>query len=147
LLLWPTSDAPASQQVTPALRGPLGAKVPKLAWLALWASSACYLLLAANRAPQAVSQIFADMATGQAGWVKLIENSLATVTSNHGLAVSILLAVLCATAGLAIFTDRLTRPVLLLACLLGLLFWVAEGFGDLTTGQATDPNSGPLLVL
>jgi hypothetical protein len=27
------------------------------------------------------------------------------------------------------------------------LFWIAEGFGGLTTGQATDPNSGPLLIL
>jgi hypothetical protein len=34
-----------------------------------------------------------------------------------------------------------------LAGLLGLLFWVAEGFGGITTGQATDPNSGPLLIL
>ena len=35
----------------------------------------------------------------------------------------------------------------MLACLLGLLFWVAEGFGGIATGQATDPNSGPLLIL
>ena len=49
--------------------------------------------------------------------------------------------------GSAIFADRLARPALVLACLLGLLFWVAEGFGGLVTGQATDPNTGPLLIL
>ena len=35
----------------------------------------------------------------------------------------------------------------MLAGLLGLLFWVAEGFGGLSSGQATEPNSGPLLIL
>jgi hypothetical protein len=38
-------------------------------------------------------------------------------------------------------------PALVLACLLGLLPWVAQSFGGLTTGQATDPNSGALPVL
>jgi hypothetical protein len=154
LLLWPADDAapsapvaPASAQVAPALRGPLGASIPKLAWLVLWAGFGWYLLLPANRAPQAVSQIFASMATGQAGWMNRIEDGLATVTANHGLAVSVLLALLCTLTGLAIFTGRLTRPAVVLACLLGLLFWVTEGFGGLTTGRATDPNSGPLLVL
>ena len=37
--------------------------------------------------------------------------------------------------------------VRVLAGLLGLGFRVAEGFGGLTTGQATDPNSGLLLIL
>ena len=133
--------------VAPALRGPLGATVPKLAWLVLWAGPGCYLLLPANRAPKAVSQVFASMASGQAGWVKFIEDGLAAITAHHGLGVSILLALACAVAGIAIFADRLTRPTLVLACMLGLLFWMAEGFGGLTTGQATDPNSGPLLIL
>ncbi len=46
-----------------------------------------------------------------------------------------------------IFAGPLTRPALILAVLLGLLIWTAEGFGALTTGRATDPNTGPLLIL
>jgi hypothetical protein len=84
---------------------------------------------------------------GQAGWAKLADASLASVTAGHGLSVSVLLAVLCALTGLMIFSGRLARPAVLLACLLGCFFWLAEGFGGLATGQATDPNTGPLLIL
>ena len=37
--------------------------------------------------------------------------------------------------------------MLVIAAGLGVLFWVAEGFGGIFTGQGTDPNTGPLLVL
>jgi hypothetical protein len=131
----------------PAPRGPLGRLVPRLLWLLLWAKFAWYLLLSANRAPNAVSQTFATAADGQPGWVRAMENGLAGLTAQHGLAVSVLLAVLCAAAGLGIFAGRLTRPALVLAGLLGVAFWVAEGFGGIATGQATDPNTGPLLIL
>ena len=156
LLVWPSGDseepalAPAlGGAVGPglALRGPLGRLVPRLLWLLLWAKFAWYLLLSANRAPNAVSQTFATAAGGQPGWVRAIENGLAGLTAQHGLAVSVVLAVLCAAAGLGIFAGRLTRPALVLAGLLGVAFWVAEGFGGIATGQATDPNTGPLLIL
>ena len=87
------------------------------------------------------------MTAGQPGWVRLAQNSLASLTAGDGLAVSVLLAAACLLAGLADFTGRLTRPALVLAGALGLAFWVAEGFGGIATGQATDPNSGPLLIL
>jgi hypothetical protein len=129
------------------LRGPLGRLVPRLIWVLLWVKFAWYLILAANRAPDTVSQIFAAAAGGQPGWVRAIENNLASLTAGRGLAVSILLATACGLAGLGIFAGRLTRPALVLAGLLGLVFWVAEGFGGIATGQATDPNTGPLLIL
>lgn len=157
LLVWPAGDgtgedprlAPALGGAGPgrALGGPLGRLVPRLLWLLLWAKFAWYLLLPANRAPNAVSQIFAAAAGGQPGWVRAIETSAAGLTAGRGLAVSVLLAGACAAAGLGILDARLTRPALVLAGLLGLVFWVAEGFGGIATGQATDPNTGPLLVL
>jgi hypothetical protein len=128
----------------PALHGTLGPLVPKLAWLVLWGGSAWYLLLPGNRAPDAVSRIFA---AAPAGWAGFADSSLASVTAGRGLAVSVLAAVLCALTGLMIFSRRLARPAVLLACLLGWTFWLAEGFGGLATGQATDPNTGPVLIL
>ena len=158
LLVWPArDDAAEDSTLAPvwggaagsglALRGPLGRLVPRLLWLLLWAKFAWYLLLSANRAPNAVSQTFATAAGGQPGWLRAIENNLASLTAGRGLAVSILLAAACGAAGLGIFADRLTRPALVLAGLLGVAFWVAEGFGGIATGQATDPNTGPLLIL
>ncbi len=147
LLLWPTTDNPATAPPAPALRGPLGQRVPRLIWLTLWAEFAWYLLLPANRAPGAASRAFASMTAGQPGWLTAPARALAALTAGHGLAVSLLLAAACAVTGLAIFADRLVRPALVLAAVLGLVFWVAEGFGGIATGQGTDPNTGPLLIL
>jgi hypothetical protein len=147
LLLWPAPEHDGAAALAPALRGPLGPVLPRLAWLILWCGFGWYLLLPANRAPNAVSGVFAAAAAGQPGGMSSLGNGLASITAGHGLAASIVIWVLCDLVGLAIFAGRLVRPALILACLLGLLFWVAEGFGGLATGQATDPNSGPLLIL
>jgi hypothetical protein len=152
LLVWPKGDGEDASEsprrgLAPGLRGPLGRIVPRVIWLLLWVKFAWYLLLAANRAPGAISQVFASAASGQPGWVRAIEASLASLTAHHGLAASVLLAAACALAGAGIFAGPLTRPALVLAGLLGLAFWVAEGFGGIATGTATDPNSGPLLIL
>jgi hypothetical protein len=147
VLIWPARDDPGTARLSPALRGPLGPFAAEVAWLVLWAGFACYLILPANRAPGAISQDFTSMAAGQPGWVRFIQQNLAAITAGHGLAASLAVAAACALAGAGIFADRLTRPAVALACLLGLLFWAAEGFGGITTGQATDPNSGPLLIL
>jgi len=147
LLVWPGRDDPRTARLAPALRGPLGKAIPRLAWLVLWAGFGWYLLLPGNRAPDAVSRIFTGAAAAQPGWLKPAGTGLAGLTTGHGLAASILLYVLCGLAALGIFCARTTRPALVLAGLLGLVFWVAEGFGGLSTGRATDPNSGPLLIL
>jgi len=147
VLLWPTGDDRGTASLTPALGGPLGRRVPALAWLTLWTAFACYLLLPANRAPGAISQAFTTMTGGQPSWLQVPGHTLATLTAGHGQAPAIALAALCVLTGAGIFADRLARPALILAALLGLLIWTAEGFGALTTGQATDPNTGPLLIL
>jgi hypothetical protein len=72
---------------------------------------------------------------------------LANLTAGHGLAISVVIWAACCAAGLGIATPRLAKPALALAGLLGAVFWVAEGFGGIATGQGTDPNSGLLLIL
>jgi hypothetical protein len=47
-----------------------------------------------------------------------------------------------------VFIPQLTRPALITAVVLAALIWVfGENFGEIPTGDATDPNSGPLLAL
>jgi hypothetical protein len=43
---------------------------------------------------------------------------------------------------------RLRRPVIGLGIVLAAVFWAAgQSFGELFSGQATDPSTGPLLML
>jgi hypothetical protein len=58
------------------------------------------------------------------------------------------LAVCFALTALGVFVPRLRRPTVVLSIALAALIWiVGEHLGEITSGQATDPNSGPLLVL
>jgi hypothetical protein len=146
MLLWPAPRPPAAQPVSPARSGPLGATVPGLLWLVLWGSFGYYLLLPANRAPAAVGQLL-SVTDGQPGWLTAIMNGLSRLAGQRGTEISVVLAAACALVALGVFDRRVIRPALVAATVLGLLFWIAEGLGGIFTGQGTDPNTGPLLIL
>ena len=145
-LLWPKSRPAGRRWLSPATSGPLGSVLPKALWLTLWGSFAYFLVLPENRAPDGVSQAFA-FTVGQPGWLTSIMNDLSRLTSARGTEISAALAVLCVLVVWGVFTAPTLRPALLAAMGLGLLFWLAQGLGGILTGQGTDPNTGPLLVL
>lgn len=146
VLLWPTARTPAGRLTSVATASPVGATAAGLAWLALWGSFAAYLLLPANRAPDAISALLSHT-DGQPGWITVIMNNVSRAADQRGLAISIVLAILCVGVTSASLARSLLRPALVLAIVLGLLFWIAEGFGGVFTGQGTDPNSGLLLIV
>ncbi len=146
VLLWPADRPRTSRTSSPATRGPLGATAANLLWLILWGSLGYYLLLPGNRSPDAISGIF-SVTDGQPGWITSLMNGLSGLAGQRGTEISVVLAVCCAVAAVGVFGIRVIRPALILAMALGLLFWAAEGFGGILTGQGTDVNTGPLLVL
>lgn len=146
LLLWPAPPPPGRQVTSPAQSGPLGAVAANLLWSALWGSFAYFLLLPENRSPDAIGGLF-SVTDGQPGWIISVMNGLSSLAGQRGLEISVVLAVLCALVACGIFAQPAIRPALVVAMALGLLFWIAEGFGGIFTGQGTDPNTGPLLVL
>jgi hypothetical protein len=145
IVLWPTARTPASELRSPATAGPLG-RAAILAWVALWGSFAYYLLLPANRAPGAISRVL-SVSDGQPAWVAATMSGLSRAADGRGTAISVALAVLCGIVALGVLARETIRTALVIAAALGLLFWIAEGFGAILTGQGTDPNSGPLLIL
>jgi hypothetical protein len=134
IVLWPTQ---------PAVLGATGAN---FLWLVLWGGFAHYLLLPANRAPDAITRIF-SATDGQPRWVAATMTLFAHAAGHRGAQVSVVLAVVCAGVALGVFSPWARRPVLVIAAGLGVLFWVAEGFGGIFTGQGTDPSTGPLLIV
>ena len=130
-----------------AAGSPLGLTGARVAWLVLWGSFAYFILQAANRAPGAVRDTFAGLAAGEPGWIAAMDRGIASAAGGHGLAISIGLAVVFVAAGLGVFWPATTRPALLLSVIVALAIWVlGENFGEIATGQGTDPNTGLLLV-
>ena len=65
-----------------------------------------------------------------------------------GTLLPVLLAGVFAAIGVAIFVPAAARLAVLLSIAAALSIWaVGEFFGGILTGQATDPNTGPLLAL
>jgi hypothetical protein len=150
VLVWPREAAAgeaATSDESVAASSPLRAAGSKLVWLVLWVLFVFETLRPANRASSALHDMIAGMADGEPAWIKSIDRWGAGLV-DHGLATSIVLAVAFAAIAICVYVRPVTRPLLLLAIAVSLAMWVvAQDFGELATGDATDPNSGPLLVL
>ena len=147
VLLWP-ADRPGVTAPFVAARA-VGAPAARLLWLVLWGSLAYFALTPANRAPSALPDMIVGMTGGEPGWVTGLENHAAAVLANQGLTASIVLAVALAVIAIGVFLPPpLARSTLVLALVVAAFIWVfGEAFGQILTGGATDPNSGPLLAL
>lgn len=148
VLLWPAS---ADAGPFPAA-GALGAQRAKIAWSALWIAMAYLTLQPTNRAPSAftVAMTGGMMSMGEPRWYTSLQDPLARLTLGHDLAIAIILAVLLALIAASVWlpATALVRAGLVAAMVLGLVYWVCgQAFGMPFMGMATDPNSGPLLVL
>jgi hypothetical protein len=146
VLLWPSGPRAGERCLADR---PLGASVARAAWAVLWCSMAFFALLASNRAPDGLSHMIAGMAPGGPPWLTALDNHVAHALAGDGLAASIVLALLCVVVGVGILGPVVVaRGVLVMSGLLAAAIWVVgEAFGGIFSGAATDPNSGPLLML
>ena len=131
-----------------AAGSPLGDRGARLAWLALWGSSAFLLLQAANRAPLGLHDTFAGLAAGEPGWLAAVDHTVAAAVGDQGTLVSVLLATVFAAIAAGVLRSGTTMPALVAGIVIALLIWLAgENIGGIFTGHGTDPNTGPLLIL
>jgi hypothetical protein len=145
ILLWPADR----DEMAPFIAGrAVGRHAARAAWLAMWGSMAAFALLPSSRAPHGMSTILTTMAQGQPAWLAWIDTHAANTLGAHGLAASIVLAILLIAVAVGIYLpDRSTKPAIAAAIALAVVIWLAEGIGGIFTGAGTDPNSGPLLGL
>jgi len=91
----------------------------------------------------------ADAGTGEPGWLAALDRGAASLLAGQGLAASIVLAAALAVIAAGVYLPpAAARAAPLLAIVVALVTWVfGEALGMIMAGGATDPNSGPLLVL
>ncbi len=146
VLLWPADRATPAP--FPAARA-VGAHVARALWLVLWLSLTYFALTPANRAPGAVSGMISGMTSGEPHWLSSLMNGAASLVSGEGLATSIALAVALVVIAVGVYLPApVAKGTMALAVVVSLVIWVvAEAFGGILAGGATDVNSGPLLIL
>jgi len=152
VLVWPRKrgrgeSGPA--EVGPAAaEGPLGARGGQAVWAVVWCGLGILWLLPANRAAGSVSGAITNAVSGEPGWLAHVPLSVAHVLGNAGGSVAVACAVLSFVIGLGPLVTRRPTVFLVAGAALALDYWVfGEAFGGVFTGLATDPNTGPLLVL
>jgi hypothetical protein len=143
LLLWPrTEDTRAA-----ARGGLLGQPGARAAVALLWVGLGGLWLLPANRARDAVQQAIADAPSG-ARWLTDVQTPVAHAAAGHGLTIAVLAAIISTTIGVSILLARWIRSMLALSAVIALFYFiVGQGLGGMLTGTATDPGTGPLLIL
>ena len=144
VLLWPSegSDTPFVAART------VGVTTAKAIWAVVWGLLALLAVVGSGRSPQALHDLVAGY-TGQPGWLAHIDRSTDSLLLHHGTTAAFLLAVVCAVVAVGIYLPpQFTKVTLVLGIVTFVLIWVAtENFGGILAGGATDPNSGPLVII
>ncbi|HEX6714823.1 MAG TPA: hypothetical protein VF066_15640 [Thermoleophilaceae bacterium] len=118
------------------------------AWAAVWVGGAVLQLLPGQNSGAAVASAVTSGSDGAPAWLARLADSAAGWAAGGGTAVVVGLALVEALVGVGSLV-RVTRvPAVALGLALTLDFWVlGQQAGALYSGQATDPNSGPVLAL
>jgi hypothetical protein len=147
ILLWP-SDRVGPRPSFPAARA-VGRRAATVVWVAAWAGLAVLALLGSGRSPQGLHDLIVSLSPGEPGWLQAVDRHAGSLISHEGLAVALGLVAVCAVVALGVFLPvRWARATLVLAVVSAVVIWVVgQDFGTILAGGATDPNSGPLLVL
>ncbi len=141
LAAWPAGSRGDSSVQPPSWTGSV--------WAVLWIGYAVLDLLPGNGASPTVA---GDLTTGAATvpqWLGVFDRRLASGVHGLGSAYAVLLVAAELTIGILSLTRGSLRPVAYWSGIgLAALYWAAgQSFGQLFSGQATDPSTGPLVML
>jgi hypothetical protein len=144
LAVWPASDGRNPRNADEAA---IAGWFP-FAWLVLWIGGALLQLLPSQRGTAALHDQLGS-ADGTPAWLTSLHHLAGTVLSHAGSAPFIALVSAMVLIGLGGLAGRPWRTAAAVAgAVVAITFWVlGQNVGELYSGQATDPNTGPLIVL
>jgi hypothetical protein len=118
------------------------------AWAVLWIGAAIFQLLPGQNTGSGLASLLSSSASAAPHWLARIDTSLAGWASRNGaLAVSVTAAVPF-LVGVGALSRRTRTWALAVGLVLSIAIWAfGQDLGQLYTGQATDPNSAPLIAL
>ena len=145
VLLWPRqgSDRPfvAARLV--------GERAAKVIWAATWTLLSVLCVVGSGRQPQTLHDLVAALDNGQPGWLAHIDRASESFFLAHGSVTAVLLAVVCVLAAVSVYASpTFTRFMIVVVVVTFAVIWIAvQNLGGILAGGATDPNSGPLVIL
>jgi hypothetical protein len=120
----------------------------RFAWAAVWVGGAVFQALPGQNSGTAVASALTGGTGTPPAWLASLDRSAAGWAVHHGPLLVTLLVVGEALIGVGALARRTRTLAVMLGLALALTFWVlGQHLGQLYTGHASDPNSGPLLAL
>ncbi|MEW2398175.1 hypothetical protein [Streptomyces sp. NPDC046862] len=142
VVLWPRRDRSGPSVADGGL---LGGVVARWSWLVLWTGTAALELEAASHVPAAQ---LANIGEGEPAPISAVNRAVGGLFTGRGIAFALVLGLLQILIGVGVLAPRTRRWALVagigLAAATGVF---GQDLGGLLTGHATDPGTGPLLVL
>jgi hypothetical protein len=118
------------------------------AWAVLWVGAAVYQLLPGQNTGSDVSGVLTGAAGAAPNWLARVDTSIATWAGQNGALLVAALAGVEFLVGVAALSRKTRTWALAVGIMLSLAIWVlGQDLGQLYSGQSTDPNSAPLIVL
>jgi hypothetical protein len=134
---WP---GPTSQRAPAAWLAP--------AWMLLWVSSALLQLLPGQNSGPALASLLTAGGSAAPHWLASLDTSAGTWASRNGTLAVPALAATEYLVGVGVLSRRTRTAAGATGLVLSIAVWVlGQNFGQLYSGQATDPNSAPLIAL
>jgi len=120
-----------------------------IVWAVTWVGGSLLQLQSTQSSTRAVSSMIVGMSQGAPRWLVNLDVHTASFFSVRGFGFIIFLLVIQIIIGLLIFFPGTLRKLAIsLGIIMAFLIWLfGENLGEFYTGRATDPNSGPLLIL
>jgi hypothetical protein len=146
VLLWPTE--PSSSPSHFAATAAIGEKAATVIWIVVWFVMAA-LMVGAGHGSESAHDVIAANLPGEPGWLATLDHHALSLVDHRGLTVAIVFALVFVGVGVSVLLPRrVARAGVVIAVIAAIVIWVVgENFGLIFPGGATDPNSGPLLVL
>jgi hypothetical protein len=120
----------------------------RYAWALVWLGIALLELEPFNHAAGVPAAQLVNIGAGEPGWLAAVNSAVGGVFAGAGLVVAVLIGLCAVFVGLGVFDHRTRRVALTVGMVLAAFSGVfGQDLGGLFTGQATDPGTGPLLVL
>jgi hypothetical protein len=147
LLVWPKREA-REVDGPAAAEGLLGSGGGLAIWAATWCGLGILWLLPASSDGGALPSALKGAASGEPGWLAQLQLTVAHSLGSGGTSVAVGAALLSFLIGVGPLLVRRYGIFLIAGAAMALDIWVlGQAFGQIFTGMATDPNTGPLLIL
>ena len=114
-------------------------------WTVLWVGGAILQALPGQNSGADIAAIISGSAGSAPGWLAHLSSMLAAWVGQHGIGVVVALEALI---GIAILPRATRRYAAVAGFVLVVGIWLfCQSVGALITGQATDPNTGPIIAV